>query len=167
MTHMDPLPHFQNYWVQSPNWLAGIHPRKYLNLGPHILQTLPRMGFNTYIDVSAGERSAYTDQLQSGMEYHAFPIASVGTPEHPAHMQRILDCIDDALARRRKLYLHCRSGRGRTGTVIGCWLARHGQGGETALQTLRELWAPSQAAQTGDTIPETREQTQYILNWRE
>ena len=37
-------------------------------------------------------------------------------------MREILDCLDDALRSGRKVYVHCRAGIGRTGTVVGCLL---------------------------------------------
>ena len=41
-------------------------------------------------------------------------------------MSRILDDVDAALADGRTVYVHCWGGIGRTGTVVGCWLMRHG-----------------------------------------
>ncbi len=54
-----------------------------------------------------------------------FPIVdqSITTPEQ---MTKILDAIDDSLDSSRPVYLHCFGGIGRTGTVVCCWLLRHG-----------------------------------------
>ena len=41
-------------------------------------------------------------------------------------MTRILDDVDAALADGGAVYVHCWGGIGRTGTVVGCWLVRHG-----------------------------------------
>jgi len=48
-------------------------------------------------------------------------------------MSHILDLIDEHLAAERIVYVHCWGGVGRTGTVIGCWLVRHGKTGPEAL----------------------------------
>lgn len=41
-------------------------------------------------------------------------------------MTTILNDIDAALQRGGVVYVHCWGGRGRTGTVVCCWLVRHG-----------------------------------------
>jgi len=53
---------------------------------------------------------------------------------------------------------------GRTGVIIGCWLARHGYPGAAALARLRALWAtcPKSACKAS---PETPEQERYILTY--
>jgi len=57
-----------------------------------------------------------------------------------AEMIRILDQIDRGMEQNPAVYLHCWGGRGRTGTVVGCYLARHGMAvGEAALDLLGEL----------------------------
>ena len=38
----------------------------------------------------------------------------------------ILDAIDDIFLKVKFPYIHCWGGIGRTGTVVGCWLIRHG-----------------------------------------
>ena len=79
-------------------------------------------------------------------------------------MVTILDAIDDAVERGRIVYVHCYGGVGRTGTVVGCYLVRHGRSGEEALAAIAE-WRRN----TPDgwrNSPETREQRELVLNWR-
>ena len=63
-------------------------------------------------------------------------------------------------------YVHCWGGIGRTGTVVGCWLARHGGGGEDALNQLKQLWTNCTKSAIRNS-PETDEQENFILNWRQ
>ena len=49
-------------------------------------------------------------------------------------MASILDAIDAALDGGKTVYVHCWGGVGRTGTVVGCWLVRHGKTGDEALR---------------------------------
>ncbi len=41
-------------------------------------------------------------------------------------MIKILDTIDESMAKALPVYVHCWGGVGRTGTVAGCYLMRHG-----------------------------------------
>ena len=64
--------------------------------------------------------------------------------------RQILDLVDDALGRDEPVYVHCFGGIGRTGTVVGCWLVRHGRDDGDPMRriaTLRrdvpDAWQPS------------------------
>ncbi len=78
----------------------------------------------------------------------------------------ILDTIDRSIADDGRVYVHCWGGVGRTGVIVGCWLARHGFPGDQALVRLRELWRQCPKSRYRQS-PETREQEQYILRWME
>ena len=41
-------------------------------------------------------------------------------------LKHILDEIDGAILNGKTVYVHCLGGIGRTGTVVGCYLVRHG-----------------------------------------
>ena len=56
-------------------------------------------------------------------------------------MNAVLDMLDTALQAGQAVYLHCWAGIGRTGTVVGCYLVRHGLTGEQALARLVTLRA--------------------------
>ena len=97
-------------------------------------------------------------------ELHHFPVADGEAPSDE-QMTKILDVIDDALVHDRKIYLHCIGGRGRSGCVVACLLARHGiVMGQDALNRLAEiryahgLFTPS---------PETDRQRAMVIRWRE
>jgi protein-tyrosine phosphatase len=68
----------------------------------------------------------------------AHPIVDLGTTTVP-HMTRILDDVDAALADDRSVYVHCWGGIGRTGTVVGCWLVRHGLDDGDPVRTIARL----------------------------
>jgi protein-tyrosine phosphatase len=59
------------------------------------------------------------------------------------------------------VYVHCRGGIGRTGTVIGCWLARNGLTGQAALDRIAELRAGTPDGYTQS--PETAAQRAFVL----
>ena len=101
------------------------------------------------------------------VEYHHHPIPDLSVPRDRRHMVAILDRIDAALAAGRKVYVHCWGGTGRTGTVIGCYLVRHGLTGEAALARVLELWRTMAKAPLKWRSPETEEQHDYVRRWRE
>ena len=57
-------------------------------------------------------------------------------------------------------------GQGRTGTVVGCWLIRHGIAeSKNALEKIRELRRFE--TKTQNPSPMTPEQIQMVLHWNE
>ena len=94
-------------------------------------------------------------------------IVDVGVPGSPQEMADILDAIDDALDEEGTVYLHCWGGVGRTGTVVGCWLVRHGRTGDQALRQLAEWWQGVAKVRRKPQSPETPEQFRYVREWTE
>lgn len=83
-----------------------------------------------------------------------------------ATMKRILDVIDGAHRDGQCVYLHCWGGKGRTGSVVGCWFTRHGLSPHEALDYVKELrdFAPDDKAD--EPSPENDEQRGFVLAWR-
>ena len=176
-TAMNEKPFPDSYWVLPGRFLAGGYPLSRpgdeysirLRLGK-----LVEMGFNTFIDLTrAGEVTPYLSSLKEeavryGKEisYKNHPIQDKGLPT-VEEMVQILDELDAALAERRKVYLHCLGGIGRTGTTVGCWLARHGLTGEAALARLNELYRASEQSRFFSRVPEMEGQILFILDWKE
>jgi hypothetical protein len=95
--------------------------------------------------------------------WESFPIPDFGVPSE-AHLEAILDAIDAALARGEGVYVHCWGGIGRTGTVVGAWLAHHGRaGGEEALTKLADLRRATATA--AFPSPETEAQRALVRRW--
>ena len=78
-------------------------------------------------------------------------------------MRMILDTIDEAIAAGRTVYVHCYAGVGRTGTVIGCYLVRHGSSAGDALASLAE-WRRGIPTERRIS-PETEEQRRFVRAW--
>jgi hypothetical protein len=76
----------------------------------------------------------------------------------------ILDVIDGAISGGESVYTHCWAGRGRTGVIAGCWLARHAAAhGENALQQLATIRL---AYGMITPSPETRSQRALVREWQ-
>jgi protein-tyrosine phosphatase len=82
-------------------------------------------------------------------------------------MSAILDTVDQAVAAGHLVYVHCWGGTGRTGTVVGCYLARHGLSGDAALVEVERLWRVMAKAKWKPRSPETDEQADWVRHWRE
>jgi protein tyrosine/serine phosphatase len=78
-------------------------------------------------------------------------------------MVEILDIIDTALSAGRNVYLHCLGGQGRTGTVVGCYLVRHGISSDQVLGKVQEL---RQGIPNEDRpSPENEDQRRMVKQW--
>ena len=92
-------------------------------------------GINCFVDLTEeGECVAYAPMLPPSATYLRRPIRDQQVPRRAAQMRRIQDEIASALAAGHKVYVHCRAGIGRTGTVAGCFLVEQGRDGEQALE---------------------------------
>lgn len=155
MTVCPPFP--GAYWVQ-PGLLAGPYPRAELLAIPALLAA----GVTLFIDLTEpGELPSYAPALPAGIEHLRMPIRDFAIPT-PKCMERLLQTLDAALAAGRTVYLHCHGGLGRTGTVVGCHLARCGRTGEAALRELRRLRQEANCAQDS---PETEAQRALVRQW--
>ena len=76
-----------------------------------------------------------------------------------------LDAVDTALAAKRNVYVHCWGGIGRTGTVVACWLQRHGRSPDEALKELARFWQNVAKRHRQPRSPETDEQIAWVRSW--
>ncbi len=103
------------------------------------------------------------------LRYEAFPIPDINVCDDK-QMCRVLDAIDEHLAAKRIVYVHCWGGVGRTGTVVGCWLVRHGKMGEEALAEVSRLFATVSADKRRrhpEGSPQTAKQREMVEEWPE
>jgi ADP-ribosylglycohydrolase len=157
----------ESYWVIPERLLAGKYPGgKNPQEAERRLRALLDAGFDAFIDLTEpDELPPYEAYLPEHVDYTRKPIPDHGVPRQSAHMTEILATLDSALQDGRRVYVHCRAGIGRTGTVIACHLIDQGLAGPAALARLNELWQQSDRADTWHEIPETDEQRQFILDY--
>jgi protein-tyrosine phosphatase len=96
------------------------------------------------------------------VEHQRMPIRDFDVPSID-EMKQILNTIDAAVAAGHMVYVHCHFGLGRTGTVAGCYLVRHGLQGDEALAVLVDLRLGTRFE--GITSPVTAEQREMVKAW--
>jgi hypothetical protein len=177
VTDLPAIPFPRSYWVISGKLLAGLYPG---HLNPaeaeRRIQALLDCGIRRVINLMEPDEvnyqglpfAPYIDLMRllagpdTPIAWTRYPIRDGGLPE-PAMMKTILDEIDASLAAGQPVYVHCWGGKGRTGTVVGCYLVRN------------RLAAPDQAVQyitylRRDIVPvqdspENDAQRRFVQTW--
>jgi protein tyrosine/serine phosphatase len=174
------VPLLGTYWVLPDQFLAGEYPGENdLELTSKRLRILISRGIRTFVDLTdEGEVNEdakvvppYRSILRQVSEeesiqttYANIPIEDRGVPS-PWTLRCILDVLDRSLADENPVYVHCWAGRGRTGTVVGCYLKRHGLADD--VDVIQKLAYLRRDAPNGkETSPHTKEQIRMVTNWK-
>lgn len=97
------------------------------------IQSLAKLGIKTVIDLREGREHAGVEEKlvkAAGMRYVNVPMKGLSAPTKE-QMAKVLALLDDSSG--WPVFVHCRRGADRTGTVIACYRISH------------ELWANQKA----------------------
>lgn len=175
------IPFERSFWVVPGKLLAGHLPARKDNdiMRSNILNLL-NVGVRVFInlmestekDLDGSDLPAYEKTLQelSRAEnlitrYYNLPITDLGVPS-VSKMTEILDTLDDSINSALPVYIHCWGGKGRTGTVIGCYLIRHGMATtQNVIDMIKYLRRTD--PKSDFSSPETEEQVMFVKNWKQ
>jgi hypothetical protein len=162
-----------SYWVVPGLLLAGEYPgartkeearqklRAFINAGVNFFLDLTEEseGLQPYAPLLLEE----AEKRDRRVTYRRLAIPDLNAPTIE-RMREIQQTINTALDAGQAVYVHCRGGIGRTGTVIGCYLVEQEVSGAEALAEIRRLrrrttdwWRKS---------PETQAQEDFVRSWR-
>jgi predicted protein tyrosine phosphatase len=168
-----PRPIPDSYWVRPGRLLAGEYPgSKSDREARQKLAQLLDAGVTLFLDLTESDEYNLRPYAQflaepslrrnGGVTHRRMAIRDQGAPTTD-QMCSILDTIDAALEEGHTVYVHCWGGIGRTGTVIGCYLVRHGMDARAALDEIACLRAGTPDGWKDS--PENRAQKQMVLDW--
>jgi len=173
------VPFDRSYWVVPGKLLAGYYPG---DLNPQKadekLSALLQCGVGAVINLMEDDEmdnegryfvpyrermEAFAVPLHRPLVFYRYAIRDFGVPSR-LYMKTILDRVDELIAGGRVIYVHCWGGVGRTGTVVGCYLARHGIAvGQAALDKILEL--RQNTSNPTRPSPENEAQCNLVKSW--
>ena len=129
------------------------------------VRAFARHGITLFVDLThPGDPLEPYDGLLGGAATRvSHPIVDFGTTTIP-RMARILDDVDASIQNGGSVYVHCWGGIGRTGTVVGCWLMRHGLDGGDPVERIAGLRRDVSDASVAS--PQTSAQRAMVRAWK-
>ncbi len=160
-------PLYQSYYLNTRNIFAGEYPGdKYGEKAEKKINQMVHFGVRHFIDLTEeGELHPYSHLLPKGCTYTRFPIRDVDVPDSMESVCRLIVYIQE-LSKRDDgyVYIHCWGGVGRTGTIVGCYLADGNF--DSTMNKLRNCF--SQMPKSSHRVtPETKAQEAFIKKYIE
>jgi atypical dual specificity phosphatase len=136
------------YWLESP-FVAGMARPTSIEE----LLWLRREGIELLITLTEDPlpRSWVNE---AGLLVMHSPIPDMGEPS-PEEIDRCISAMERAIGRNMGVAIHCEAGKGRTGTLLACYLVTRGLSAENAIGRIRRLRPGSiETAEQADAVGE-------------
>ena len=173
-----PRPHPNAYWA-TPLLLATEYPgSRDPAVAAQKIDVLLAAGIREFVDLThphelvpyeplLAERAAAAGLAPPDVQYRRLPIVDMGVPDS-GRLEEIMAVLQAAERAGRPTAVHCWGGIGRTGTVVGCYLVRHGGApdGEAALALIAAQWASIAKRDRFPESPQTPEQRALVRGFR-
>lgn len=104
---------------------------------PHHVLELKALGIGAVINTCVEYCGPVEHYKTAGIEVLSLPTVDFTAPSIE-HIREGVRFIRDQVARGRKVYVHCKAGRGRSATVVMCYLVCKGMTPEDAQKLLEE-----------------------------
>lgn len=158
------------WWVEPDRLLAGEYPGSLdESTARRKIRCLVAAGIDSFLDLTEdGVMQPYAELLaeeaeaigKPGPSHHRFAIPDVDIVSETEY-DKIVSHIRDEIDAGKRMYVHCWGGKGRTGTVIGCWLIDNdGLGYQATLERLQALREGTKKAR--EPVPETSGQRNVL-----
>ena len=108
-----------NFHQVNQNVYRGAQPSK------QGFESLASLGVKTIIDLRGGGGRSHEEEKAvqaAGMQYIAIPLSGYAAPSDQ-QVSKLLSLLNDATS--GPVFVHCRRGADRTGTVIACYRISH------------------------------------------
>ncbi len=180
------LPHQRSYWAIPNQLLGGCYPgATEPTVMKERLQGIIRSGVTLMLNLMEPDETnyaglpfaSYMDELQKyasernrSIRMVRIPIKDMNIPTKEC-MRSILDIIHQEIQTGGVVYVHCWGGKGRTATVIGCYLLEYGHvTPEQVLQRIKDLTEHAHSnlwptPQSFWPTPQTAEQCTFVTDW--
>lgn len=169
------VPFPSTYWVVPNLFLAGEHPAEYSEDATTTrLTALLDAGIRTFVNLTEEKEilRSYARDLHDiattrgiNLNILRIPVPDRGIPSAETLIS-ILDVIDRSIASGKPVFVHCFAGLGRTGTIVGCYLVRHGKAtGHDVMAKISGLRSLMPCAR--EASPQTPEQIELVKCWME